>query len=230
MLNVKYDAPRHCGLLPSYGVRYAWMGHILLSIFALALLAPDSARLAAQTGTPVTLAVGTQSLTIPWYTAPVAYRFNPALMVGTDTPLKSGDRWRLLFGVNIGFFRNHWWMTGVSLEPEIGISRTLPGGCYSDVRIGVGYLHYFWRRQRLELKDGRYAPVSDWGSPSMIIPMSATLAYRGNPDAPLEVSPFVSARWGVQGLFRSEVSVATHMFLLGGVRIERQPTADVGVR
>jgi hypothetical protein len=193
-------------------------------------ISPFLSSLGAQSGYPVSVAVGTQSLTVPWHTAPVTYRFNPALLVGTDTPLKSGESWRLLFGINVGFFRNHWWMTGVSLEPEIGIGRTLPGGLYTDVRLGVGYLHYFWRRKRLELEEGMYVPAMDWGSPSLIVPLSATLAYRGNQDDPLPVSPFVSARWGVQGLFRSGVSVATHMFLLGGVRIERQPNVVVGGR
>ena len=201
---------------------------ILTLLIVLASFVGDDALLMAQSGTPVSVAVGTQSLTVPWHTAPVTYRMNPAFFVGTDHPLRSGDNWRLLFGVNVGFFRNHWWMTGVSVEPEIGIGRTLPGGFYADLRLGVGYMHYFWRRERLELEDGRYVPDVDWGSPSLIVPLSATLAYRGDLDDPLPVSPFVSARWGVQGLFRSEVSVATHLFLLGGVRIERQVVSTAG--
>jgi hypothetical protein len=160
----------------------------------------------------------------------VTYRFNPAVLVGTDTPLKSGENWRLLFGINVGFFRNHWWMTGLSLEPEIGIGRWLPGGFYTEARLGAGYLHYFWRRPRLKLDHGRYVSAADWGSPSLIVPLSVTLAYRGDKKVPLPVSPFLSAKWAVQGLFRSEVSVVTHLFVLGGVRIERQHAAVVGGR
>lgn len=210
--------------------RYRWTMIVLWGAMILAGSGCDAKPAAAQAGKPVTVAVGTQSLTVPWHTAPVTYRFNPALVVGTDTPLKSGESWRLLLGVNIGFFRNHWWMTGISLEPEIGIGRVLPGGFYTDVRLGAGYLHYFWRRPRLELQEGRYVPAADWGSPSLIVPVSATLAYRGNRADPLRVSPFVSARWGVQGLFRSGVSVATHLFLLGGVRIEPSSSTNVGGR
>jgi hypothetical protein len=148
-------------------------------------------------------------------------RFNPAFLVGTDHTMKSGDHWRFFYGVNIGFFQHRWWMTGLSLEPELGIGRTLPGGLHADLRLGLGYMHYFWRRETLELEDGRYVEAKDWGRPSLILPLSMTLGYRGNPDTPVSVQPFVSARWGVQGLFLDEVPVMTHLLLLGGFRIER---------
>jgi len=193
----------------------------------LALSVYSGGPLAGQTDIPITVAVGTQSLTVPWHTSPVTYRFNPAAYVSTDGVLKSGDSWRLFFAVNVGFFRHYWWMTGVSLEPEIGVGRSLPGGFYTDMRFGIGYLHYFWRRERLELHDGSYEPAADWGSPSFLIPVSATLGYRGDLDDPLPVSPFISVRWAVQGLLHSELPVATHLFLLGGLRIERK-TAGVG--
>ncbi len=202
----------------------------LYLILVLTLSPCAATQLLAQSGSPVTIAVGTHSLTVPWHTPPVTYRLNPALLVGTDTPLKSGESWKLLLAVNLGFFRHHWWMTGVSLEPEVGVGRALPGGLYTDLRLGVGYMHYFWRRPRLELVDGRYVPDADWGNPSLIVPLSATVAYRGDPGDPLPVSPFVSARWGVQGLFRSEVAVATHLFLLGGVRLERRRANGVDGR
>jgi len=205
-----------------------WSLGFVRSLTVLALLVFPGAPLAGQAGIPITVAVGTQSLTVPWHTAPVTYRFNPAAYVSTDRVLKAGDSWRLFFGVNVGFFRHYWWMTGVSLEPEIGLGRSLPGGFYAEMGLGIGYLHYFWRRERLELHAGSYEPSTDWGSPSFLIPVSATIGYRGNLDDPLPVSPFVSARWGVQGLLRSEVPVATHLFLLGGLRIERKTTGVGG--
>jgi len=148
-------------------------------------------------------------------------RFNPAFLVGTDHTMRSGDHWRFFYGVNVGFFQHHWWMTGLSLEPELGIGRSLPGGLHADLRLGLGYMHYFWRRETLELEDGCYEKATDWGKPSLILPLSLTLGYRGDPDNPVSVQPFVSARWGVQGLFLDEVPAMTHLFLLGGVRIER---------
>jgi hypothetical protein len=112
-------------------------------------------------------------------------------------------------------------MTGVSFEPEIGIGRKLPGGLHADLRLGLGYMHYFWRRKTLELEGGRYVEATDFGRPSLIVPLSATLGYRGRSASPLRVAPFVSARWGVQGLFLDEVPAMTHLFLLAGVRFER---------
>lgn len=176
---------------------------------------------AAQPGTPVVLSMGTHALTTPWYLGPVTDRMNPAFMVGTDHSIRTGGRWRFFYALNLGFFRHHWWMTGVSLAPELGIGRSIPGGFRADLRLGLGYMHYFWRRETLELKNGRYVKATDWGHPSLIVPLSVTLEYRGDPTRPLSVSPFVSARWTGQGLFLDEVPAMTHLFLFGGVRIER---------
>lgn len=191
---------------------------VLLFLF---ILGPPGVQ--AQTDLPVVLAAGTHSLTAPWYLGPVNDRLNPAFLLGTDHSLRSGEDWTFFYGVNVGFFQHHWWMTGISLEPEVGVGRRLPGGMHADLRLGLGYMHYFWRRQTLALKDGSYVEATDWGKPSVILPLSLTLGYRGNRENPLTVSPFVSARWGVQGLFLEEVPAMTHLFLLGGVRIEREP-------
>ena len=146
---------------------------------------------------------------------------NPAVLVGTDRTWRSGDRWRLYFGINLGFFRHHWWMTGASISPELGVSRLLPGGFHADLGLGLGYMHYLWRRETMELKDGRYREATDWGNPSLILPLSATIGYGGASDHSLKVAPFLSARWTVQGMFLDEVAAMTHFSLLGGVRIER---------
>lgn len=210
------------------GIVDAWRVGAFSLVMLLSAPLGDGRLLSAQSGPPVTVSVGTQSFTVPWHTAPITNRVNPAVGVGTDRSLKSGRNWNFFCALHIGFFRSHWWMTGVSVEPEIGIGRSLPGGFYSDLRLGVGYMHYFWRRKRLELHDGKYVAATNWGSPSLIMPLSATLGYRGDPDDPLPVSPFVSARWGVQGLFRDEVPVVTHLFLLGGLRFERRRANPAG--
>lgn len=176
---------------------------------------------AGQSELPIVIWGGTSAMTVPWHLEPVTKRMNPAFMIGTDHPLKSGNRWSFFFAVNLGFVQHHWWMTGVSLEPEIGVGRTIPGGFHADLRLGLGYMHFFWRRKSLELKNGRYIQATDWGKPSFIVPLSVTLGYRGDPDHALSVSPFVSARWGVQALFLDEIPAVTHFFLFGGVRIER---------
>jgi hypothetical protein len=81
-------------------------------------------------------------------------------------------------------------------------------------------MHYFWRRETLELENGVYSPATDWGRPSLMVPLSVMLGYRGSSARPLAVSPFVSARWAAQVLFTEEIPAMTHLFLLFGVRIE----------
>jgi len=192
------------------------------------LCVAHASSVAGQAGFPVSVSVGAHALTVPWYPGPVTDRLNPAVMVGTDRSLRSGEHWGLSFGTSIGFFQDHWWMTGVSLEPELRIGRTLPGGLNADLGLGLGYMHYFWRRKTLELEDGSYVEATSWGRPSVILPLSLTLAYRGGPGRSGSVSPFISARWGVQGLFLEEIPAATHLFLLGGVRIQRGRDNRVG--
>lgn len=195
---------------------------VLLVMLALLPLPPAAATsVAAQSRRPLILSFGTHSLTVPWHPQPVTNRLNPALMLGTESASASGERWRLHYGASIGFFHDHWWMTGVSVVPEIGFGGGLAGGFHSDLHLGLGYMHYFWRRRTLELKDGRYVQTTDWGRPSVIVPLSLTVGYRGDPDHPISVAPFVSVRWGVQGLFMEEVPVMTHLLLLAGVRIPR---------
>ena len=177
--------------------------------------------LVGQSDWALRIAAGTHALTVPWYLAPVSYRFNPAVEVGADRVLRDGERWKLSLGINVGFVRDHWWMTGLSLAPELRIARAIPGGFLADAGVGLGYMHYFWRRKTLELEDGRYVETTDWGRPSLILPLSLTVAYQGDRDHPLSVAPFVSAQWGVQALFLSEAPVMTHLSLLGGVRIRR---------
>lgn len=192
-------------------------------VLFLCIVLPTSST-SAQSAFPLSVSVGTHALTVPWYPGPVADRFDPAFMVGTERSWRSGDRWALTFDVNLGFFHDHWWMTGLSVEPEVRIGHTLPGGLYGDMGLGLGYMHYFWRRKTLRLENGRYVKATDWGRPSVIIPLSATLGYRGDPARPVRIAPFVSARWGAQGLFLKEIPIMTHFVLLGGVRIERGAT------
>lgn len=199
-------------------------------VFLLLFFVVETIPAEAQRETGLVISGGIHGLTFPWHLDPMTTRLNPTFMVGADRGWKSGESWRLFYAVNLGFYRDHWWMTGISIEPEVGIERSIPGGFHADVRVGLGYMHYFWRRETLELEDGRYVEATDWGRPSLIVPLSATLGYRGSSDRPLGVAPFVSARWGAQGLFMEEVPVMTHLQLLGGVRIERGREPESGGR
>ena len=220
-----FGALRRC-LILSLEARASTRLVVVVLAISMAEIAPGN----AQTEAPLRIAVGTHAMTVPWYLPPVTNRLNPAVLVGTDVPMKSGDSWRLLLAVNVGFFRHHWWMTGFSIEPEVGIGRSLPAGFFADLRLGVGYLHYFWRRKRMKLDEGRYVDAEGFGNPSVILPLSVSLGYRGRGNQPISVSPFVTARWGIQGLFVEKVPVMTHLQLLGGVRLtQTQDSVDGGM-
>jgi hypothetical protein len=141
-------------------------------------------------------------------------------MVGTERTLKSGERWRFYQTANLGYFQHHWWISGVTLDTELGIGRRLPLGLHSDLRLGLGYLHYFWRREGMTIRDGRYEPAADWGRPALIVPFSAVLGYRGSSHRPAAVSPFVAARWVPTATFLEDEPVISNLLLLGGLRLE----------
>jgi hypothetical protein len=176
--------------------------------------------LEAQSRYPLVVSGGTHSLTVPWHPGPVTKRLNPALIIGTERTLKKGTNTRLYQSVNLGFFQHYWWMTAVFADTELGGSYALPLGFHADLRLGVGYMYHFWRRETLELKDGVYTPATDWGKLSIMAPLSVVLGYRGHRDSALPVAPFVSAQWAVQGPFVDEAPVMTHFFLLVGIRID----------
>ena len=183
------------------------------------LLSVGNTTFAGQSRFALVVSCGTQSLTVPWRLGPITDRLNPVFIVGAERTLRPGSRMRLYHTVNLGFFQHHWWMSGVFLETELGASFRLPLGFKADLRLGVGYMHYFWRRKILELKDGNYVQVTDWGKPSLMVPLSVELGYRGSSTHPFAISPFVSVKWAVQGLFLDEVPVMPHLLILVGARI-----------
>ncbi len=121
---------------------------LFAAIYLAAVLPGPRSSSAAGLPLPITVSAGTQSLTVPWYLAPVDSRWNPAFTVGTDRPLRSGDRTFLYNTANLGFFQHYWWMTGLFINTEVGAGYKRPGGFHADLKLGLGYLHYFWRRGR----------------------------------------------------------------------------------
>jgi hypothetical protein len=190
----------------------------VLILAAVCLIAPTTAR--AQPGFPVSVSAGAHSLTVPWHPGPVAARYNPAVVVGAERTLRPGGRVRLYQTANVGFVRHYWWMTGVFVDSEVGASRALPFGLHVDLRLGLGYMHYFWRRETLTLEDGEYVSSRDWGRPSLLVPISLIVGRHGRPGSGPAVAPFVSVRWAAQALFLDEVPLTTHLMLLAGVRLE----------
>lgn len=196
---------------------------VLLALF----LIPGTSHIAkAQADLPVVLSVGAHALTVPWYPQPLSAGLNPMVTVGTDRMPGAGEGWKAFFSASVSFFRHRWWMSGVSLVPSVGMGKTFRGGLQTDARIGFGYMHYFWRRETLELKNGRYVDSGNLGRPSIVLPLSVTIGYRGRAEEPLSVSPFVTGRWAIQELFLEEVPAITHLSVLGGVRINRGPARD----
>ena len=68
-------------------------------------LAGGSSRLMAQSGSAVTVAVGTSAMTVPWYPKPLAYHLNPALapihnVPPTMAPTAAARTCTCVYGVN----------------------------------------------------------------------------------------------------------------------------------
>ena len=204
--------------------------YLPLLILALSLGSAHAATRQTPSRPPLVISLGTHSLTFPWHPEQVTRRLNPALMVGTERTLRPGRRVRLYQTANLGLFQHYWWMTAAFLNTEMGSSFALPLGIRTDLRLGIGYLHYFWRRQLLELRDGVYAPVTDWGKPSLMIPLSLELGYRKKPSRPhaQTIEPFVAVQWIAQGLFLDEIPALPHLLVLVGARIPMERVNPAG--
>jgi hypothetical protein len=201
------EAP-HSGLEP-------FVGKVL---FATALLVTLATPATGQSTWPLSVAAGTHSLTVPWHLGPVNDRLNGVFVIGTDRSLREGSSWRFYHTANIGYFQHHWWISGLFMDGELGIGRRLALGTHADLRLGIGYLHYFLRRETLELENGEYVSATDWGRPSIIVPLSLLVGYQGGSHEN-RVEPFLSAQWIVQGVFKPEIPALTHLLLLLGARI-----------
>ncbi len=200
---------------------------MLLPLIAAVLLGNGSPAAAEELARyRATVAAGSHSLTVPWHPGPVTDRFHPAVAMGGERRLTTRGRLELYLAADLGLFRHYWWMTGVSVEPGLGLGCRLPVGLRADVKLGVGYLHYFWRRPILELEDGRYAVATDWGRPSLVVPLSVMVGYRGTGHRPLVAAPFLSARWMAQALFADQVPLVPHFQLLLGVRVDLEPVVS----
>lgn len=210
------------------------MKYVPISVAALAafsiLLRVGNTVSAADSGVPVSVSAGTHSLTVPWHPGPVTNRLNPIFAAGTDRTLKTGDHVRLYGAATLGGFQNYWWMTGVFLTGEAGAGYAFSFGLHADLRLGAGYMHYFWRRKTLELKNGEYVQARNWGKPSVFLPLSIVLGYRGRSAHPLIVAPFVSAQWAVQTPFTDETPAMTHFSLAVGVRFNLWSSTPAGGR
>jgi hypothetical protein len=191
----------------------------LLLVLLFSFCIGSKTQLAAQTEFPLVISCGIHALTFPWHLGPVSEHLSPAFMAGTERTLKSVGRIRLYQTANLGFFQHHWWISGLFLNTELGASCRLPLGFHVDLRLGVGYMHCFYRRKILELKDGKYVRATDWGVPSLMVPLALELGYRGNSIHPRIIAPFVSVQWAFQGLFQEEASGLPHLFLFVGGRI-----------
>lgn len=213
---------------PSRGISGVYRRVHCACIFLLFFCLLDPSPGAALTRYPINVSAGTHGSTVPWHPGPVVSRFNPSFAAGIERTLRTGNRFRYFHTVNVGAFQHYWWMTGVFADVELGTRFGFPGGFFADAKLGIGYLHYFWRRTTLKLEDGRYVETRDWGKPSLMVPLSLVLGYDGDLRRPPAVAPFVSVKWAVQAPFTDETPATTHFVLAAGVRLipGRNSTVD----
>ncbi len=197
--------------------------------FTLGLFCAAGVRpVVCQSGTHVNVAVGAHALTVPWHPSPLNSGYNPAAEVGTDWPRRPWGPWQSFFALSLRGFQHRWWMTGLSLTPEVGLGRRLAGGLHADVRVGLGYMHFFWRRTTWRAEGGRFQKVPRLGRASVALPLTLSLGYRGSDRRPIQIQPYASVRWTIQGIFLKGIPAMTHLELLGGLRINRGRAVEDG--
>ena len=189
----------------------------IITFIANANAQPDSVK--AKKPLPLVIAMGTHTLSFPWYNKPLTYRFNPALMVGTEFTHKQTKHFRFYQPVGLGYFQHEFMESGVFINTDLGFSYLTGFGLHVDLLLGGGYLHSFSRRELFEVRNGEYEKVTDWGRPSAMFSLALALGYQFDSNRRPIFSPFIQYRWFAQTPYAQELPALTHLLLTVGVRI-----------
>ncbi|MFQ5605648.1 MAG: hypothetical protein ACE5HS_20440, partial [bacterium] len=118
------------------------------------------------------------------------------------------------------FFQHKYIESGIFLNTELGFSYMTGFGLHADILIGAGYLHAFDRKEAFEFRDGDYHKATDWGRPSAMFSLAATLGYQFKSDGRLSFSPFLQYRWFAAEIgFSETIPAMTHLLLSIGTKI-----------
>jgi len=125
---------------------------------------------------PISIAVLDESISLPnlWF---LEYKYNPAIMIGTEYLLKQKPKsdWHLTG--NVGFYYHKNWELGPFINSEIGYRRSLTKRFNLQSRFGLGYLHQFAGKAVYTFQDGTYKEKTDFGSPAFMGSLSLGCEY-----------------------------------------------------
>lgn len=126
---------------------------------------------------PTVFTLGNNTHSLPFHRVCRVDPFYPSFSLGTEFFWKNGKHGQLLQMANLGGFYHKYSAQGIYLSADIAYRYTAGFGLFTDIGLGLGYLHIFHPGAVYEIKSGKYQQVRDWGSPRALLEVVWDIGY-----------------------------------------------------
>ena len=127
---------------------------------------------------PLHISVMKESISLP-VASPLKYRYNPAIIVGTEYLLKEKENHDFHLVGNLGYYYHKDWESTIFLNIGVGYRYNLKRWSIYP-RLGIGYAHIFSSKPIYKFKGGQFRQVKDFGSPAGQGSFSLNTGYKLN--------------------------------------------------
>ena len=192
---------------------------LLLSFIILSSIIITNIIKAQKQDFPVSLSIINQSWAFPQKKIFRMKPFYPGLVFGTEYSYKEGKRGRLFQSANLGFYVNNITGSCLFLQSDLAYRFTLNLGLFTDVSLGLGYVHAFYPREIFrQNKENGYVKVRDTGKPAIMVSNSFSLGYDFTKRTGLHFAPFIKYQWFAQYPYFELIPVRPNGILHVGLR------------
>ena len=126
---------------------------------------------------PINISVMHESTSVPFITSPIKYKYNPAILVGTEYLLKKKNKHDFHLSGNLGYYYHKNWESTLFSEIRIGY-RYFIGRFSISTDIGLGYAHLFSLKPTYGFENGKFQEIKNYGRPTIQSSVSITPSYK----------------------------------------------------
>lgn len=128
---------------------------------------------------PISFSVMQETMSLPFVTNPIKYKYNPSLLISTEYVLKKKNRNDFHLSGNLGYYYHRNWESTLFVEIRIGYEYYLKRFSIG-IDFGLGYAHIFKPKSVYSFEDGKFQKVKDKGTSAMQSSLSITPSFKLN--------------------------------------------------
>lgn len=128
------------------------------------------------TSFPIKISILDETLTLPGLGS-LNYKFNPAIMLGTEYILRKKNNHDWFLSANLGYYYHKDWQAAVFINSEIGYRYQFKRWNFNS-KFGLGYAHAFSTKPLYENKEGVWQEAKNTGSPKFMPSIGFELGYQ----------------------------------------------------